>query len=190
MRKRYFLFLSGLLVLLTVFYQKKNYTIGESIDQLEGVEVYFNGSISHVENRNVAPDGYNLGLRWQCVEFVKRFYFEFFKHEMPNSYGHAKDFFDQKVKDGKVNKSRNLLQFSNPSNFKPQKYDIVIFGKTSSNAFGHVAIVSAVEDHQIEIIQQNMGYFGSSREQIKLVFENNQWEINHPKILGRLSIRP
>lgn len=163
--------------------------VGESIDEIEGVEVFFNGSIGHVKNRNVTKNGYNLGLRWQCVEFVKRFYLEFFQHKMPDSYGHAKDFFDKNVKDGELNKSRNLIQFSNPSSIKPKKYDILIFGKTDSNPFGHVAIISKVSDDEIEIIQQNMGYFGNSRERMKMVFNNEKWEIKNQKIIGRLSMK-
>jgi hypothetical protein len=89
--------------------------IGDSIDELEDVEIFYNGSIRHIENRNVTKDGYNLGLRWQCVEFVKRFYLKFFNHKMPDSYGHAKDFFDKNIEDGKLNKARNLIQHSNPS---------------------------------------------------------------------------
>ena len=71
--------------------------IRDSIDELEDVEIFYNGSIRHIENRNVTKDGYNLGLRWQCVEFVKRFYLKFFNHKMPDSYGHAKDFFLIKI---------------------------------------------------------------------------------------------
>jgi len=163
--------------------------IGESIDELEGVEVFFNGSIGHIENRNVTKDGYNLGLRWQCVEFIKRFYLDFFNHKMPDSYGHAKDFFDKNVKDGKLNKARNLVQHSNPSLAKPKKYDILIFGKTDSNPFGHVAIISKVSDDEIEIIQQNMGFFGNSRERMDLIFRNEKWEIKNSKILGRLNLK-
>ncbi len=39
---------------------------------------------------------------------------------------------------------------------------------TLFNKFGHVAIVSKVSDNEIEVIQQNPGLFGSSREKFKL----------------------
>lgn len=194
MKKVTFFLFVLLLISILFFHDKRKdininplYQIGEAIDELETVEVYYNRSINHVENRNVTKDGYNLGLRWQCVEFVKRFYLEFFNHKMPDSYGHAIDFFDKNVKDGELNKTRNLVQYSNPSIVKPQKYDILIFDKTSSISFGHVAIISAVSDYKIEIIQQNMGFFGRSREKMKLVFLEGEWEIKNPKILGRLS---
>lgn len=51
------------------------HTVGEQIDDLNGVAIYFNGGVNTVEGRNLTPDGYNLGLRYQCVEFVKRYYF-------------------------------------------------------------------------------------------------------------------
>lgn len=162
-------------------------TVGDVIDELEGVEVFFNGRIGHVKDRNVTADGYNLGLRWQCVEFIKRFYFEFLKHKMPNSYGHAKDFFNKKIKDGAFNRDRNLIQHSNPSKAKPQVYDIVIFDGHKNNPYGHVAIISKVNENSIEIIQQNMGTFGSSREDLELILENGLWEIKYGGLIGRLS---
>ena len=71
---------------------------GDPLDSLNGVVVYCNGGFSGNSGRNMV-DGYNIGLKYQCVEFVKRYYFERFDHRMPNSYGHAKDFFDSTVAD-------------------------------------------------------------------------------------------
>jgi surface antigen len=53
--------------------------------------------------------------------------------------------------------------------------------------YGHVAIVSKVEDSIIEIIQQNPGPFAYSREKFKLRKKNNLWIIDNKRILGRLS---
>ena len=69
------------------------YEIGQPIDSLNQVIVYYNGGVNHVEERNT-KDGYNLGLKYQCVEFVKRYYYEYLNHKMPDSYGHAYSFFD------------------------------------------------------------------------------------------------
>ncbi len=49
--------------------------IGSIIDEFNGVAVYYNHNVGNVSGRNLAPDGYNLGLKYQCVEFVKRYYF-------------------------------------------------------------------------------------------------------------------
>lgn len=167
--------------------QKGTFKQGEVADSLNGVYVYYNGNVSNVTGRNVSADGYNIGLKYQCVEFIKRYYYEYYDHKMPNSYGHAKDFFQHNLNDGAYNRDRNLIQYTNPSLTKPKVNDIVIFGATSFNQFGHVAIVSKVTNKEIEIIQQNPGPFKSSREKFKLIQTNGKWKINNSGILGWLS---
>lgn len=163
-----------------------SYSIGQPVDSLDHVVVFYNGYIKNVKGRNTSDDGYNIGLRWQCVEFVKRYYYEFYQHKMPNAYGHAKDFFNKKVKDGGMNADRNLTQFSNHSKYKPEVGQIIIFAPTIFNSFGHVAIISKVEKDKIEIIQQNPGPYSKSREWFKLEKKNGRWSIRNDRILGRL----
>ena len=81
-------------VLLTQTNFFRNYQVGDEIDSFNGVVVYHNGSVRHVEGRRVI-NGYNVGLKYQCVEFVKRYYLEHLNHQMPDSYGHAKAFLIQ-----------------------------------------------------------------------------------------------
>ncbi|OCG48012.1 MULTISPECIES: CHAP domain-containing protein [Gilliamella] len=157
--------------------------IGKVIDEFNGVKVYYNGSIYNVSGRNIAKDGYNLGLKYQCVEFIKRYYYQRFNHKMPNSYGHAKDFFDPLVADGKINRQRNLLQFHNGSPTKPKVEDIIILNWTS---YGHVAIVSKVTDNEIEIVQQNSGPNANSRATFPLIFKDGKWIIENYGVLGYL----
>jgi len=164
-----------------------DYEIGQPIDSLNKVIVYYNGSVGNVSGRNLASDGYNIGLKYQCVEFVKRYYYEYFKHRMPDSWGHAKSFFNPKVRDGKINGQRNLRQFTNPSKSKPKESDLIVMDGTTFNKYGHVAIVSNVTENKIEIIQQNPGPFSSSRETFRLVkTERGKWEIESSNILGWL----
>jgi len=139
-----------------------------------------------VDGRALAEDGYNLGLKYQCVEFVKRYYYEELNHKMPDTYGHAKDFFNSHIKDGEINKQRNLKQFKNPSKSKPKINDLVIYSGTTINKYGHVAIISKVTENDIEIIQQNPGPFRSSREKYELTKVDGQWRIKHERILGWL----
>lgn len=160
--------------------------VGAKVDSLDGVYVYYNGKISHVKDRNVSKDGYNIGLRWQCVEFIKRYYYEAHNHKMPNSYGHAKHFFANGLKDGQANPDRNLRQFTNPSKFKPRRGEIIIFDGNQWNPYGHVAIISKVENTQIEIIQQNPGPYANSREFFNLKKVKGSWTIEGNSILGRL----
>ncbi len=163
-----------------------SHSVGDRIDSLDGVYVFYNGSVSNVEGRNTASDGYNLGQKYQCVEFVKRYYYEHFNHKMPDSWGHAKSFFDPNISDGKLNKTRNLIQFSMPSTSKPKKSDLIIFDGTTFNQYGHVAIISEVTDNSIEIIQQNPGRFSGSRANLDIFFEDGLWSFGNKKVLGWL----
>ncbi|MFM1791946.1 MAG: hypothetical protein RLZZ252_300 [Bacteroidota bacterium] len=152
-------------------------SIGDKVDSLNGVYVYYNGNIGHVLERNVSKDGYNIGLKYQCVEFVKRYYYQHYKHKMPDSYGHAKDFFNKNLSDGAVSKARNLTQFTNQSKYKPKVGDIIVFDGHSGNPYGHVAIISVVSDQSIEIVQQNPGPTAPSRETLLLTNNNGKFEI-------------
>lgn len=192
MKKRYLLIL-GILILLAVsfFISKKihlnpNYKVGQKIDSLNRVAIYFNGRVGNVHGRALAKDGYNLGLKYQCVEFVKRYYFQKLNHKMPDTYGHAKDFFNSQINDGEINKQRNLQQFKNPSKSKPKVDDLIIYSATTLNKYGHVSILSHVTENEVEIIQQNPGPYGNSREKYKLLNDNGKWRIDNQRILGWL----
>lgn len=166
--------------------EKRDLQFGDAVDSLHGVKVYYNGSVGNVEGRNVSEDGYNIGLKYQCVEFVKRYYFEYYEHKMPNSYGHAKDFYNTQLADGAFNPDRNLVQYKNPSKTKPKVGDLLIFDGNIWNKYGHVAIVSKVEHDNIEIIQQNPGPNASSRINISLKNNHALWEIGNDEVLGWL----
>lgn len=162
----------------------KAWKTGESIDSLNGVRVYHNGSMGNVSGRNIV-DGYNVGLKYQCVEFVKRYYLEHYAHRMPNSYGHAKDLFDPRVEDGAMNVDRGLIQFTNPSATRPEVGDLVVLDGWRGNAYGHVAIVSQVENGEVEVIQQNTG---SPRGTYDLDLTDGEWRIENKRVLGWLRL--
>ena len=158
--------------------------VGDTLDVFNNVYIFYNKSINNTSGRNVSEDGYNIGLKWQCVEFVKRYYLEHLNHKMPNSYGHAKDFYNSKFDDGELNKDRNLIQYSNGCQTKPEVNDLVIFDGNVFNPYGHVAIISNVGDDEIEIVQQNVGK--NSRDRIDIQFKNGKWSIDESSILGWL----
>jgi surface antigen len=164
----------------------RSHQSGDVVDSLNGVMVYYNGSVSHVAGRNISEDGYNLGLKYQCVEFVKRYYYEYLNHKMPDSYGHAKSFFNPALSDGDFNKARALLQFANPSKFAPKVDDLIVFDGHAGNPYGHVAIIASVQKNSIEIIQQNPGSLARSRATYKLKYHRGLWEIKNERVLGRM----
>jgi len=189
----FILFALGCMVL--IFYAAYRFNInpfhkvGETVDSFNGVKVYYNGGVAHTEKRNTAPDGYNIGISYQCVEFVKRYYYQKFRHKMPDAYGNAKDFFDDGLGDGQPNIKRGLIQYNNESNTKPRIEDIIIFSKSWLNPYGHIAIISEVTDNEVEIVQQNPGPFESSREKFPLKKMNDKWIIANDRVLGRLSLK-
>ena len=150
-----------------------NYEVGQHLDSLNNVVVFYNGGILNSSGRNTSPDNYNIGIKYQCVEFVKRYYYEYLNHKMPDAFGNAIDFYDKDLSDGELNTKRNLVQYKNGSKSKPKVDDLLIFSGSPFNEYGHVAIVSSVDENEIEIIQQNPGPFSKSRDKIKLKNINN-----------------
>ena len=173
----WWLVIDGPLPLTTIIHQP-----GDPLDSLHGVIVRHNDGMNATHGRNVV-DGYNVGLKYQCVEFVKRYYLEHYQHRMPDSYGHAKDFFDPAVEDGALNERRGLLQFTNPSMSKPEEGDLVVLDGWGGNSFGHVAIVSKVEDGEVEVVQQNCG---STRDTYDLDLIDGRWRVENKRVLGWL----
>lgn len=166
------------------------HAVGEHLDALNGVAIYYNGGVNSVQGRNLSADGYNLGLRYQCVEFVKRYYFERYGHRMPDTYGHAKDFFDPRLGDGSLNAKRAMQQFHNGSSGPPQAEDLLVFAPSLINRYGHVAIIASVGSGTLQIAQQNPGPFASSRQDLPLVQRDGRWYIEHARVLGWLRLPP
>ncbi len=162
------------------------FEVGQKLDSLNGVIIYYNGGVGHTGERNLGTDGYNIGLKYQCVEFAKRYYYQYYKHKMPDAYGNAKDFLNETVADGSLNEQRDLLQFTHPSSSKPCVGDLIIFDGHAGNKYGHVAIISMVNENEIEIAQQNPGPFAHSRVKLPLTFKENKYIIGREKVLGWL----
>lgn len=161
-----------------------NPKVGDAIDVLDGVAVYYNGSMTNVAGRNITKDGYNLGLKWQCVEFVKRYYYEIYNHKMPDTYGHAKDFFDKSLPDVAFNYTRGLMQYKNVRHEKPRKGDILIYDAYKNNPYGHIGIIAEVTDSHVILIQQNVKK--KTRQKLKLVEYNGIYTIADFDVLGWL----
>lgn len=190
---RYFFLLLVLLAMGFFILRRCNFhpihNVGDKVDEMNGVAVFYNGGVGNVVERNTTKDGYNLGLKYQCVEFVKRYYYEYYNHKMPDAWGNAKDFYDPTIADGKENKQRALLQYSQGSISKPQIGDLIVLDKSMSNPYGHVAIISDVQPTTLEIIQQNPGINGSSRATYNLSMRENRWFIENKRTLGWLRMK-
>ena len=162
---------------------KRSLDVGAIIDSLDGVPVYYNGEkMNAVLGRHFSPEGYNYGLKWQCVEFIKRYYYDHMDHAFPNPWGHAKDFMDFGLQNGRFNQDRGLYQWRNGSKRCPKVRDILVFG---GNDYGHLGIVADTGEDYLELVQQNVGK--SARVRLEMTKRNGRYYIRHNKILGWLS---
>ena len=88
------------------------------------------------------------GLRWQCVEYVERFYKVALGFCSMRGSGNAKAIY------GNTSHacSKKLYRYANGGTVPPQPDDIIAWG---GGTYGHVAIVRAVHSDRIVIIHQN-----------------------------------
>ena len=177
MKKRNFIIsiLALIAVSVSSFTLKTSEDIGVKLDEFQGVAVYANG-VDYLQShgRNYSKDGYYYGKKWQCVEFIKRYYYDKLNHKFPDLYGHAKDFWDLTAAHGKYNKKRDLTQYYNDNNEKPKVGDLMCF---PFSGYGHVAIVSKVTDSSIEVIQQNIK--GKTRDNYLLIFKDGKYSMTN-----------
>lgn len=151
--------------------------IGKELDRYRGVPVYYNGLLFfRGYGKNYSADDYYYGQKWQCVEFIKRFYDQAKGHRMPDVMGHAKSFFDENLSDGAMNPRRGLVQYRNGSTNQPRADDLMVFTDTK---YGHVAIVTAVAENYLEVIQQNI--FGRPRQRFSIITTNGHYFISEPR---------
>jgi hypothetical protein len=163
-----------------------NPKVGAVLDVHNGVSIYYNGHYRNVSGRNITKDGYNLGLKWQCVEFIKRYYYEKYDFQFPDPYGHAREFFDKSLPDQAFNEDRGMLQFRNTRRHKPRVDDIVVYGASADNPFGHIGIVSKISGDKLEMVQQNMGT--KTRQELTLAEYKGIYTIADFNVLGWLRL--
>lgn len=145
---------------------------GTVIDEYKNIAVYSNGkNYMSSHGLNYSSDDYYFGYKWQCVEYVKRFYYEIYGHKMPDGAGNAKYFYNPILDQGELNKQRGLTQYKNGGDEKPRPGDLLVF---TDGAYGHVAIVSDVGKEWLEVIQQNSEF---PREIYEIRIENGNYTI-------------
>ncbi len=140
---------------------------GQEIGSLDGVVGYFNANDGgHDSDRwysKPKADGskYYYGLRWQCVEYIRRYYYDVLGHEI-HALGNAMNYFDRGLSEGAMNSERGLVQYKNGGEEKPQYRDIIVWGPNPASKVGHVGIVASVSENELVIAQQNAGRFSRS----------------------------
>ncbi|GEM_PF-767098 len=127
--------------------RKKSY--GTELGSFNGVKVYSNGSAYTVSDVYNFIDGKNIGMKWQCVEYIRRYYYRKFWINLGDKHrGHAKTFWGSVAAH-----NMQLGRFSNGGSVAPKVGDIVVSDKGTN---GHVAIVRSVSGNQMCVAQQNV----------------------------------
>ncbi len=169
--------LLALLGSLRLYYRKQ---IGSVIDEYKGVPVYFNSVPFYRGIENTASDGYEFGKKYENFEFIKRYYYNNYKHKIVET--NIDHLYDLGLKNGEFNKKNGLYQYSKVSNIQPKIGDIVL----CKNMFGiYGGIVTEVGKNSVQIIRQN--FWKNTRETIQIEFKNDNW-IMEDKVIGRLSL--
>jgi hypothetical protein len=113
---------------------------------------------ANLDNPHESCDGWGTyGLQYQCVEYVRRFYFlvkgiETREGKMERRWnGNANTYF-------RTASQKGLDAFENGGKVHPQPEDIITF---AGGPYGHVAIITAVLPDRIEFIEQNFSPTGT-----------------------------
>ena len=114
-----------------------------------GVVAYCNNSQYSFANHLLY--GLPTGKKWQCVEFVRRYYMQIHRLTFPSvadAYEMMKltEFIDIDTRQPRT------CTFHSPLKSTPQKDDIIIM---KHEEYGHTAIVVAVQGSRIRIAEQN-----------------------------------
>jgi hypothetical protein len=119
---------------------------GDYLSEFQGVVIHSNGYADFVSNLRSIYNGVDIGMEWQCVEFVNRYYLQIY-HVNLRSYAsiNANDFF-------RYASTLRLDAYANGSSTPPDTGDIIVSEGGSS---GHVGIVSRRTSSSVCLAQQN-----------------------------------
>lgn len=156
-------------------------TIGEPIDSLNGVTLYFSQT-----PEGLSPELADLAAHYTSLEFIQRYYAEVMGVSLPDSLRSAASFFNPAIPDGEINPQTGLTQFTKPSLAPPRKNDIIIFSDATYDPGGHLAIVAEVTSKEIIIVQQNPGPLAKTREPLRYYLRRKKWYVQHPHVVGWL----
>lgn len=111
----------------------------------KGITAFANGEDTNSGESCTSRGAY--GLRYQCVEYVKRFYAEALNVDVSDWRADAYYFYDKASEFG-------LDRFANNGTTAPEPDDIIVF---KGGEWGHVAIAREVTRNGVTVIEQNFG---------------------------------
>ena len=114
---------------------------GDSVGWFNGVTAYSNGWIDY-DSRQYS----DVGLKWQCVEYVNRYYYQKLAHKNLIRTGHAKHYY------GTADAKDLIAHPNGATTVKPAVGDMLV---SNSEPYGHIAIIRDVGAHYVRVIHQN-----------------------------------
>ncbi|MCY2928853.1 MAG: lectin-like protein, partial [Planctomycetota bacterium] len=122
---------------------------GQPVGSFNGVTAYSNGYPvpNYTSNDYNDETGINTGMKWQCVEYVNRYYHTTYGINIRIAGTNANQYYGTAA-------SRGLIAYANGGTVAPQVGDILCFSGNSDGT-GHVAIIRAVSGTSVTAIQQN-----------------------------------
>lgn len=150
----------------------------------EGVVAYSSYYDNDNDNRQENYiDGIFTGIKWQCVEFARRYLIQVNKITF-DMVDNAYDIFD--LNNFKTLNGMNIpiKKYKNGSNIMPRIGSLIIWAKNVDiNETGHVAIVTNVTKNYIEIAEQNYDNKSYGR---RIYINHNKLDSMH--LLGWINI--
>jgi surface antigen len=151
---------------------------GTYLGQFNTVAAYSNGTVNYNSGQRNNVNGVDTGLKWQCVEFVRRYFYTIFGIS-PNG-GNALDWYPNAA-------SLGLDKYPNGGTTPPQVGDILCKGYTPGTPYGHVAIIKRVENNRVYTAQQNVSEDSTDLDKwLPLTVSNGTYYVGDSSIQGWL----
>ncbi len=139
---------------------------GDQVGTFNGVIAYSNGSATYNSGSHNTVNGYTTGLKWQCVEYVRRYYFVAYGLQIGAGMN----------ADGFYGNGWGLTKAANGGSTPPVPGAILC---SNSNTNGHIAIVREVGPNYIKVIQQNWSENSDDNaHQFSMTVSNGTYRVN------------
>ncbi|HEY5534901.1 MAG TPA: CHAP domain-containing protein [Ignavibacteria bacterium] len=133
-----------------------------------GIDVYSNGTVGNQSNLYNYENGTNTGMKWQCVEYVNRYYLLIYNKNIRVPGHNGNEYFPNATQHG-------LTAYLNNGTTSPAIGDILCF---SGGNYGHVAIVREVGSTYIRVAQQNvLNNSGDVNYQMNMQISNGHYDV-------------
>lgn len=146
-------------------------TFGTYLGQFNQVASYSNGSATYVSNLNNYVGSVYTGMKWQCVEYVRRYFLSAFNSDLASRFtGNANTWYANAA-------SMGLDQYPNSGTTPPMVGDILC--STGPSANGHVAIIKRIIGNKIFTAQQNFANDSSDLDKpLTLTVSNGTYTVS------------